>query len=93
MTDYEFQLQNEISDLRSTINGLRAELKQRDDAYNELSAMFESCQEKLREAFENQDIVYQEITKQRTEIELVLKRHTFYCEHLLKKGVKKEKQR
>lgn len=28
MTDYEFQLQNEISDLRSTINSLRAELKE-----------------------------------------------------------------
>jgi hypothetical protein len=28
MTDYEFQLQNEISELRSTINSLRAELKE-----------------------------------------------------------------
>lgn len=28
MTDYEFQLQNEISELRSIINSLRAKLKE-----------------------------------------------------------------
>ena len=28
MTDYEFQLQNEVSELKATINGLRAELKE-----------------------------------------------------------------
>ena len=36
MTDYEFQLQNEVSDLRATINQLREELKQREEANEEL---------------------------------------------------------
>ena len=54
MTDYEFQLQNEVSDLRATINQLRAEIKQRDEANEELSAMFQDCQKKLAEALKRE---------------------------------------
>lgn len=69
MTDLEFQLQNEISDLRATINGLRAELKQREEAYNELQGMFEDCQRKLSEALKREEIATKIINEKRKEIE------------------------
>jgi chromosome segregation ATPase len=69
MTDLEFQLLNERSELRYTINSLRAELKQREDAYNELSAMFESCQRKLSEALQREEIATKIINEKRKEIE------------------------
>lgn len=56
MTDLEFQLQGENSDLRATINGLRSELKQREEAYNELQGMFDDCQRKLSEALKCEEI-------------------------------------
>ena len=68
MTDYEFQLQNEISELRSTINGLRAELKQREEAYNELQVMFEDCQRKLSEALQREEIATKIINEKRKEL-------------------------
>lgn len=69
MTDLEFQLQGEISDLRATINGLRSELKQRDEAYNELQGMFEDCQRKLSESLKREEIATKIINEKRKEIE------------------------
>lgn len=69
MTDYEFYLQIEISDLRATINGLRAELKQREEAYNEQQEMFEDCQRKLSEALKREEIATKIINEKRKEIE------------------------
>lgn len=69
MTDLEFQLQGEISDLLSTINGLRAELKQREEAYNELQGMFEDCQRKLSESLQREEIATKIINEKRKEIE------------------------
>ena len=61
MTDYEFQLQNEVSDLRATINQLRAEIKQRDEANEVLSVMLQDCQNKLAEALKREKIAKKEI--------------------------------
>ena len=69
MTDFEFQLQNEISDLRATINGLRSELKQREEAYDELQGMFDDCQRKLSEALQREEISTKIINEKRKEIE------------------------
>ena len=69
MTDLEFQLQGEISDLRATINGLRSELKQREEAYNELQGMFDDCQRKLSEALQREEISTKIINEKRKEIE------------------------
>jgi peptidoglycan hydrolase CwlO-like protein len=65
MTDYEFQLQNEVSDLRATINQLRAEIKQRDEANEELSAMLQDCQKKLAEALKREKIAKKVIAEKR----------------------------
>lgn len=65
MTDYEFQLQNEVSDLRATINQLRAEIKQRDEANEELSAMLQDCQKKLAEALKRENIAKKVIAEKR----------------------------
>lgn len=65
MTDYEFQLQNEVSDLRATINQLRAEIKQRDEANEELSAMLQDCQKKLAEALKREKIAKKVISEKR----------------------------
>lgn len=56
MTDLEFQLRGENSDLRATINGLRSELKQREEAYDELQGMFDDCQRQLSEALQREEI-------------------------------------
>lgn len=65
MTDYEFQLRNENSELKATINGLRAELKQREEANEELSAMFQDCQKKLAEALKREKIAKKVIAEKR----------------------------
>lgn len=65
MTDNEFQLQNEVSDLRATINQLRAEIKQRDEANEELSAMLQDCQKKLAEALKREKIAKKVIAEKR----------------------------
>lgn len=65
MTDYEFQLQNEVSDLRATINQLRAEIKQRDETNEELSAMLQDCQKKLAEALKREKIAKKVIAEKR----------------------------
>ncbi len=68
MTDLEFQLQGENSDLRATINGLRSELEQREEAYNELQGMFDDCQRKLSEALQRDRIGTKIINEKRKEI-------------------------
>ena len=68
MTDLEFQLQGEISDLRATINGLRSELKQREEAYNELQGMFEDCHHQLSESLKREEIATKIINEKRNEI-------------------------
>lgn len=68
MTDLEFQLQGEISDLRATINGMRSELKQREEAYNELQGMFDDCQRKLSEALKREEIGKKIIKEKRNEL-------------------------
>jgi cell division septum initiation protein DivIVA len=65
MTDYEFQLQNDVSDLRATINQLRAEIKQRDEANEELSAMLQDCQKKLADALKREKIAKKVIAEKR----------------------------
>lgn len=65
MTDYEFQLRNEVSELKATIKGLRAELKQREEANEELSAMFQDCQKKLAEALKREKIAKKVIAEKR----------------------------
>ena len=45
MTDYEFQLRNENSELKATINGLRSELKQQKEAYDELKRVIAEADE------------------------------------------------
>lgn len=67
MTDNEFQLQNEVSDLRATINQLRAEIKQRDEANEELSAMLQDCQKKLTDALKRENIAKKVIAEKRKE--------------------------
>lgn len=68
MTDLEFQLQNEISDLRATNNGLRAELKQREEAYEELSEMYQSLQKDYKYFLEGAEKDRVVIQRQRKEI-------------------------
>lgn len=68
MTDYEFQLQNEVSELKATINGLRAELKQREEAYEELSAMYQSLQKDYKYFLEGAEKDRVVIQRQRKEI-------------------------
>ena len=65
MTDYEFQLQNEVSELKATINQLRSEIKQRDEANEELSAMLQDCQKKLAEALKREKIAKKVIAEKR----------------------------
>lgn len=60
MTDLEIQLLVENSDLRATINRLRAEFKQREEAYDELQGMFDDCQRKLSEALQR-DVINKKI--------------------------------
>jgi DNA gyrase/topoisomerase IV subunit A len=67
MTEYEFQLRNENSELNATINGLRAELKQREEANEELSAMLQDCQKKLAEALKREKIAKKVIAEKRKE--------------------------
>lgn len=91
MTDYEFQLQNEISELRSTINGLRSELKQREEAYDELQGMFDDCQRKLSEALQREEIATKIINEKRKEIEQKYDEHdrqivVDYMEYLNERG-------
>lgn len=68
MTDYEFQLQNEVSELKATINGLRAELKQREEANEELSAMYQSLQKDYKYFLEGAEEDRVVIQRQRKEI-------------------------
>jgi uncharacterized membrane-anchored protein YjiN (DUF445 family) len=68
MTDLEFQLQNEISEQRATINALKAEIRQRGEANNLLTKMFNNCQKQLRDALEREEIAKKVIADQRKEI-------------------------
>ena len=54
MTDYEFQLRNEVSELKATNNGLREELK--------------NCQKQLAEALQREAIAKNIINEKRKEI-------------------------
>ena len=73
MTDCEFQLQNEVSDLRATINQLREEIKQRDEANEELSEMYQSLQKDYKYFLEGAEKDRVVIQRQREEIRKLYK--------------------
>lgn len=64
MTDYEFQLQNEVSELKATNNRLREELK--------------NCQKQLTEALQREAIAKNIINEKRKEIRKLKKNNEIH---------------